>query len=278
MKKPTQDSGRRRFLKTVGTTGLAALGTAGLSGPALAAVQEGAQWSEFEETVYEYGGIDTNDVLYGHDFQLNYLEKNYSSANSAFYLTFEMFGTGYKRQRSHGSTDDWQQYNSDIVHSTGFTVSTSDSGVGIYHTPNQEEQTSAAAIPKEDAYTTNEVLADVALSIATRGVSKMVDRKVLVYKASDMVESFVGEYTDNSSSSQLDKAWTNDDVYDMLSPRQRHTLDSYVKFRVEVPDSYGGVNLSFDSWSQATSSSSSRQNVPLDIYVDLDNSSGGGVT
>lgn len=97
MKQPKQSSGRRRFLKAIGATGVAALGTAGLSAPVLAAAQEGDQWSDYEETVYAYGGVDTNDVLYGHDFQLNYLEKNYSSANEAFYLTFEMFGAGYER-------------------------------------------------------------------------------------------------------------------------------------------------------------------------------------
>lgn len=130
----------------------------------------------------------------------------------------------------------------------------------------------------EDAYTTNELLADAALALATRGVGKIVGRKVWVYAARDMVESFVREHTDNSSSSSLSKAWTNDDVYDMLSPRERHTLNYYTKFRVEVPDFYSGVNLSFDSWSQCTSSSGSRQNVGLDIYVDLDNSSSGGVS
>ncbi|SEQ35501.1 hypothetical protein [Natrinema salaciae] len=260
------------------SAGIATLGVASFSTSSAAAASVGDEWSRNEETVYEYGGIDTYDILYGHDLQVNYLEKNHSSANEAFYLTFEMLGTGYERQRAHGSNGEWKAMNFNIVERIGFEVSTPDSGVGIYQTPAQEEMSSAAGIPEEDAYTYNELLADAALAIATRGASKMVDRDIWIHAASDIVSAFVQETKDTDSTSTLASTWTNQDVLDLLSPRPRHTMTCYTKFRVEVPDTFTHANLALNNWSEPTSSGSGRQTASLDITVDLDNSPGGGIS
>lgn len=276
------------MLKRTAGLGVVALGAGAASQPVEAdLVTEGKQWNREEETVYEYGGIDTNDVLYGHDLQAEYLGYSPDDENDTLILTFEMFGTGYKRQREHGTTGTWESYASDRTEEIGFTVSSPDSGADVFQFPKQEDESSASSIPKEDAYTTDEALADAAFTIATGGVSSLIARKIAVQgikkgatnaavetAASELVNSFVDQKEDNFGGT-LSESWTNDDVYDQLTPRQRHTQTHYTKFSVTVPDSYNSVDVRIDSYATLTSSSASEQSVSLDFTVDLQ--SGGGI-
>ncbi|ELY79500.1 hypothetical protein C486_10884 [Natrinema gari JCM 14663] len=211
--------------------------------------------------MYHGKGIDSNDILYHHNLQANFLD-SYQDSPDYSHLIFELFGTGVNRQRQE-TGDHWVSYPSDIVEETGFSVNSPDPGASIFQDESQEKQMSASAIPKDEAHTTNEVLADAALYLASSGVGSLVAKKVAVQgikkfatkqevkrASKDIVNWLVDEAEQTTPKNDLEETWTNQDVFDLLTPRQRHTLSYYTRFTVKVPASYDTMNLEIDSYSQ----------------------------
>ncbi|WP_435347098.1 twin-arginine translocation signal domain-containing protein [Haloarchaeobius sp. HRN-SO-5] len=279
--------GRRAFLKKASAgIGAATVGLHTLADPAAAAGSPGDSWERYSESVYYNGGIDTNDLLYHHDFQVNFLD-SYQNSPDYSHLIFELFGTGAERQRQD-TGDHWVSYSMDIVEEIGFSVNSPNYGVTVFQDESQEEQMSASAIPKDEAYTTNELLADAALSLATGGVGSMVARKVAVQgvkkfatkkaiqeASKEIVNWLVDEYKQTTPKDDLEETWTNQDVFDMLTPRERHTQSYYTQFTVKVPASYDTIDLNLDSFAQFTTDLSGgyREDCSVSLQLNVPGSS-----
>jgi hypothetical protein len=276
--------GRRSFLKKASTSiGIAGVGACAFSEPVAAAASPGDEWTDHSDTEYPYGGIDTNDLLYHHDFQVRFLD-SYQNSPDYSHLIFELFGTGAERQRQY-SYEHWTSYSQDIVEEIGYAVNSPNSGVSVFQDDSQEKQVSASAIPKDEAYTTNELIADIALSAATGGVSSMIAKKIAVSGvkkyatkkvikegSKDIVNWMVDEAKQTTPVDDLSQSWTNQDVFDLLSPRERHTQSYYTRFTVEVPSSYDTIDLDLDSYAQFTTSGGI-EDCSLNLTVDVPGSS-----